>query len=422
LMKNHIHNVFKVSFIGLMLSLSACNQTSSEYDELLNVEQPFGFSWDAVFEPDETLKNSCAFKFLDKFFLDSEITTIQKSCLSESRDWSYFPKEEIPLPSKNGELSFVAQGSGEPLLYTYSYLHELFPTEETRKKKLLHAQRLKKVLSKKYGKPDMEGDFYNKDSSQAKFIKSKTERPCAFWVVDDFGILLCSERVIFGDGFEMGLDFFNLKRSSHGAALRDIALQQTEHHESMNDAAQKTPVKSALDDLNDWLNPSFGRCDSEELEPLEKVLGISSAEKQKLHGILSKYHGQSLAEYAIEFGSNYTPDELKKKHDKTLMYLLKTAADQGSARAMNEIGASLVYCYQGVQRDTALGKEWIDKATAGGSVVALKTQAYLHYSMTDEIVSKDNFVTLLKQCSEIDEDVCGKELKAFLEISEIVAK
>ncbi|WDI30306.1 hypothetical protein PUV54_10085 [Hyphococcus flavus] len=110
------------------------------------------------------------------------------------------------------------------------------------------------------------------------------------------------------------------------------------------------------------------RCTANNLQPIEDVWTL---ENKSLTEIIDDktedYRGDTLAYFGIIFfkdNSIIAVDEsmgdiTQEQRDKIVMYIFKRAAEQGSAIAKAEIGASLIFCYQDVKQDTISGLKWL---------------------------------------------------------------
>ena len=262
---------------------------------------------------------------------------------------------------------------------------------------------------------------YNQSSKQGFIAGNMGFQPCDFWLKKNVGIMLCSQRVILIDGIEMSLSFVRLDRAPYGPSLR-CAVNPSQTADC-NKASGATASESAdqsegagyLKTLADWLDPIVLKsCKSDELEPLEDIRRLSKAEEAELAAVLEAHSGDALALYAINEDDKAELDLPPKKLAKVRMYLFEKAAAQGSVIAMNEIGASLLYCFQFVERDLAAAQIWLEKAAVADDTLAMNSLALMHLSgMTQVINPVGAAVQLLERCSEIDADVCSKELSAL---------
>lgn len=145
------------------------------------------------------------------------------ACLADQTSKVFLSRSENPKWFQQGDISVTLLGGTLPASYSYSYLHNL--NRETpiqnRERREAHAGEIRKTLNQLYGRPIARGRF--EEYSEFGFIVSKqSNQPCGFWLIDKVGILLCAERVIYLDGFEMSLSFTRLDRIENSDAFLAI--------------------------------------------------------------------------------------------------------------------------------------------------------------------------------------------------------
>ena len=161
----------------------------------------------------------------------------------------------------------------------------------------------------------------------------------------------------------------------------------------------------ALDHLND--PDEFRNCDSEGLKPLEEVWSVSKEVNDRYVHHFVDATGDNLALKAIEFAENLDIELPARTRDRIVMFQFKLAAEQGSPIAMNEIGNSLLHCYQHVDQNLEDALWWLERAAANGDDYAMRSMAKMHIlGMTDIEQSRAVAEELLLKCAELGNEEC----------------
>jgi hypothetical protein len=409
-----------------IFTTASCEEKQPRIDPAdLDSQNPFGFSWHSYDGQGEQIGDHWAecrelVAQLGGLIAPTESEYFVKKCAKEKHTIIFVPSDRLSSSLRQGELGVVLRGESEPVLYNYSFLHRVLPNDDRKNKiqRREHASAIRRELNNIYGLPATAG-YYDQSSETGFVVAGDKERPCEFWLEENVGIMLCSERVILIDGIEMALSFIKLDRVPYGHALRcmvdpksaEVCGDTSEHN------SNKLTAKSVsfLEILANWLGPdNFRDCQSDNLEPIEKVWTLSETEKFKLAVVLETHSGEELALYTINYAEGPGSEIPTRTRDKILMFLFERAAAQGSATAMNEIGASLLYCYQHVQQDAKAAQNWLEKAALGGDTLAMKSLALMHLSgMTETINPSQEAVRLLEQCSRLDAELCSDESMAL---------
>lgn len=275
----------------------------------------------------------------------------------------------------------------------------------------------------------MRGRF--EEYSEFGFVVSKQpNQPCDFWLINTVGILLCSERVIYLDGFEMSLSFTRLDRIENGDDfLAMLAVNQGSGAANFNtgfarDAPTKLSASEKLRAASKLVDPGmFRRCQMSDLKPLSEIFENNAATDAGLAKILAQYRSDDLADYVFENFEALETEAQRFDKDTSALLLFKSAADQGSASGMNELGASLLYCYLGVARDLEAATDWLNRAADSGDQNAMASLARIHLSGLsglDQGKALALGLELLRRCSDIDPDVCEADFAALTAFSEML--
>lgn len=418
---------FSLFFFGLVI-ISSCYKIDNTIDEAyFALQKPFGLTWDVTDKYASDPESDCnqLIKSLSSVINSSQKEKALLECNSREHSTVYIPAEEIPQALNKGEISVGLLGGKKPVQYTYSFLHDWTPDKLAKKSKLrkAHAAGIKAQLIQLYGLPNTNG-YFDQGTQFGYVVENEIHQPCSFWLINDIGILLCSERVIMVDGTEMSLSFIRFDEDVVGKEVRNMALIASGAKPEPNGTEPKTvtisgyskPVLRKLADL--VYSDEFNRCGKSGLVPIQNVWAQSQSYNAKLENIYAKYSGDELAEFVFE-NSHQLEDKIPDiEQGLAMMLLLKHAAQQGSASAMNEIGASLLHCYQGIQQDVGAAEEWLDKAAKAGDAMAMQTLASMRLAnLTDSESPKNEALTLLDQCSQVSPEICAENfetLKSFM--------
>ena len=424
---------FRISFalFGSMI-ISSCGNVDDVIDEPnLNFEKPFGFTWETTDKFVADFQSDCnqLIESMGILLNTSEIDKALSDCESGEYSTSHLPYKEIPTGFDKGEFSVGLLGGTQPVLYSYSYLHDWGHDDLERKQQLrnAHASELNTRLIQLYGPPNTKGHF-NQSAQFGFIVDNEVEQPCSFWLIQDIGILLCSERVVMVDGVEMSLSFVNLKEEIVGNQVHNMAMIASGQKSTLNTIRAETQTKSSfskieLRKLSKLIFPDeVHGCRKSDLQPIGNIWAQQQSNNAKFVQIYENYAGDKLADYVFENAHDLESELPDIEQDLAVMLLLKHAADQGSAAAMNEIGGSLLYCYQGIQQDINAAILWLNKAVAAGDTMAKQTLAHLHLANLMGVENpKNEALKLLDQCSKANPEVCAEDfetLKAFMKPAE----
>lgn len=423
---------FTFAFLLSLLSVSCTNGDTLPESSDLSAKAPFGLGWDGTdqYSVDEgDCRNIVA--SITHLLSVTETEVVIDACLIDQVSGVFLSAEEIPEWFRRGELSVELAGGNLPVSYTYSYLHNLnveTPVQNSQRRQA-HAKKIRKTLNQLYGRPLAKGHF--EQFSKFGFVVSdETTPPCEYWQIDDVGVLLCSERVVLLDGYEMSLSFTRLDRAKNGGAFLDmLATPSVEEHTAQNDnylleESDETSISSALRTVSRFANRlKFRNCQRNDLKPLNEILQNDVTADLGLADILNRYEGDELAKYVFDnfgaLGSQLTNYD----EDTAALLLLKRAADQGSPLGMNEVGASLLYCYLGVEQDTGAAADWLGRAADGNNALAMASLARMQISGVSEgdpVEALRLGLDFLDRCAEIDPDLCEGDLNALWQLADML--
>lgn len=424
-------NILAILFVTISATASLITPAHAERQTpietaSLDYWQPFGFNWRSYDGGGQQIDighlESCRALIgkLDALIKPRQVEHFVTLCTEESYTTIFTPSDRLPPAFQQGELSVLYRGEFEPVSYNYSFLHRVLPNDaiaNTAQRKK-HASTIREHLNTLYGLPVAHG-YYDQGSHTGFVADENQDGPCAVWQKDNVAILLCSERVVLIDGIEMALSFARLDRAPNGRSLQCMIdpMSRDDCESATKPVSNDLPASKIrfLETLAKWVGPdSFRMCATDSLAPLETRLALSEADKASLTPVLETHAGDDLALYGVNYrdvAGNHAPRDTQEK---IILFLLNQAASQGSAMAMNEIGASLLYCFFGVQQDTSAAQAWLEKAAAGGDAYAMKSLALMHLAgLTNTENPHEDAMRLLEQCAVAEEQTCSKELAAL---------
>lgn len=421
---------FTLAVFGLLI-ISSCSKSQNTIDKTyFSFQKPFGLTWDATDKYAKEPEGDCnqLIESLGNLINPSQKETALVECYDQEYSTVNLPAKDIPQAFSRGEINIGLLGGKKPVRYTYSFLHYWTHDNSAQKSKLrkAHAAEIKTQLIQLYGPPSTSG-FFDQATQFGYVVKDEANQPCSFWLINDIGILLCSEREFMYDAIEMSLSFFRVDEEVVSKEFRNMALISSGKKPDLKDERQETGTilgysKPALRKLAELVySDKFNRCDKSDLLPIQDIWIQAKSNNAKLEKVYARYSGDELAEFLFE-NSHELGDKVPDiEQDLAIMLILKHAAEQGSATAMNEIGASLLHCYQGVQQDVDAAEKWLNKAANAGDAMAMQTLASMYLANLIASESpKNEALTVLEQCSKISPEICSENfqtLEAFVKLT-----
>ena len=175
---------------------------------------------------------------------------------------------------------------------------------------------------------------------------------------------------------------------------------------STNDSSlEGMSFREALNHISD--SDPFKNCDVEGLEPLAKVWSPPPRIRDQYADYFADATGEELALKVIEFSENLDIEIAPRARDQITMFQFKIAAEQNSSIAMNEIGSSLLHCYQHVEQNLEDALWWLEKAASNGDDYAMRSIANMHLlGMTDVAQPRRMARELLIRCAKLGNEDC----------------
>lgn len=411
----------------LTLVIAGCSPVDDRVPaEAMDFRSPLGIDWDQSGRElgvsrdarEQICKADAA--FLSAVFDSEEISVIVSECIDNESFYFEVPRERVPGVFKTYDIYgvFIPNKGVSLVEYTFDEKPLGTSTAEDNASRENHVSMVRQPLVEMYGNPNANGSYY--ETGLVGFVQhSQQDGPCDLWIVENVAIILCSNRVSVSDGVSASLTFARLDREPGS----DYVLRQFNSNDTalpfswFDNARHQSANESTLVTLLNWLGPeSYDSCNDDELKPLDDVWVLPANTEAEVRNRFGSAKGDQLAMKAIEHTWDINDDMISES--KRLMYLMKLASSQGSAIADNEIGASLVHCYQGVEQDIPRAIEWLNKAAIAGDEYAKASLARLH--LVGEIESDDptsQALELLKECAE-DDGACGAKLRALKRVKQ----
>ena len=434
--RNRVRKWEAVAIIIASLLLTSCRLNPDQASEGLELELPLGLSWEQspIYKTGIQAECRSDAQLLLNLFDKPELETIISACAAEKFEDIYIPANALHQNFRDGEGRAVINSNGEPVLIGFSYLHEINPTESSIQMKHERAANLKHQLEDLYGQPVASGNY--DDSNPLGFSVDTSESKdsnCSVWFISPWGIHLCNQRVVMVDGHEMSLEFFQFDRFPTTNVSNDEFLKQIESFYAGNNAAldkigdppeggAQFEVNNSIRLLSNWMNLSDFGCKQEGLQSLDAKSKLSPELADKFDDKIDGLNADALAEYSFDLHDSLRGEFDSDEIDKVILYLLQLAANQGSDTAMNEIGASLFFCYQGIQQNVTEAQIWFERARAlGNDLVYINLALIEAQNETWDSGKRQKVLELMDHCASKLPEHCGEEFNALYFLNELVS-
>lgn len=383
----------KILFAGaFVLTSNSCMENPDIFSEFLSHEKPLGYSWSLTKETKAKVRQSKEDECKSILELYAENSEFIKSlryegCLnSPFQEFMHYPSNLFENLD-GGVTSLITKNYSSAVLIEYNYLHDFrFEGEvERQKKRDKLSASINRNLQKLYGAPIVEG-VYEQGSVTGFKRSSKPNANCKYWEKDKIAIILCSSRVVMIDGTEMSLSYIDLEKHPNGEALRVEAGTLNEITAVNDNEIYQNPKNigngSILYSVEDWLSsPDFNNCRKNGLGSYEEQVAIGEEISNRIELDTSGLTLKNLENYALNISTEDKFDLTNKQHNQLTLHLLDFAAKRGSAIAKNEIGASLLFCYQDVSQDIETAKFYLKEASEMQDEIAQLTYAKMHIAL-----------------------------------------
>lgn len=417
---------FIIAFVALFLM--ACSSPEPLNREHLDPQNPLGLGWQTsnagvkisqiTTRRLNTRISNCKKKYnrLEKFLNGNFTDEYLEYCKSSILVDEGVLRKELPRFFRDSSISVTRNHKFDPVMYEYSYGHEIGPAHTLQKTRIEKYNFLKTELVELLGEPQLWGDIW--EYGDSFFIHTEKEKAsCSVWVKNSIAIYLCSERIKYIDGVETSLIFLDMENHPYGKSIAKelrIILDINPSRSQSKFLGSEEHLSALLLWTGETAGTDFPGCQKDGNIPLTERAKVSADTIKLLQPLLSKYSGQSLMEYMYEHVIEIEEIVPDANIENVITYLIFTAAQDGSGGAYNEIGASLLYCYQDVQQNYDEAILWFEKAIAKKEPLAYRSKALLHImGKTDSIAPRKEAMELLERCSEIDPEACSAELAAL---------
>lgn len=147
------------------------------------------------------------------------------------------------------------------------------------------------------------------------------------------------------------------------------------------------------------------KCEDAGLLPLEEASALPAETSANWDRQIDGLDGDQVARFAIEYADN--SDQDAEDFNANLLYLLIRSAERGSGIGSNEVGASLMYCYNGVARDDLAAATWLQRAVDKRDTTAMYSLSRLHIEgRLGEASSVETGMALVRQCAFLGNQEC----------------
>lgn len=420
---------------ALVLSVVSCRGQEDRIEPAaIDHRTPLGVEWNLTHEQtDEYTKEQrerCEERLrgLLTALPDKNTDRLVEDCVFNQPQEAFLDQAILPTGLDGGELSVVFANRDRASVIEYSYLHRVLPNfdDETQKLRDARFRKINRALVKRYGQPNAYGT-YDQSSETGFVLTEEAQKTCHAWIVDGIGIILCSQRVILIDGIEMSLSYINLATVPIGPTLNELILaggdsSADDQFPAIDVRTNDSLIEGAglLDALEHFLSDDdFKYCRGDDLDPVTHVWTLSDEEELAFRPVLEELTADALAEYAIEYAGNLDINIEARQRERHTLFLLKRAADQGSSIAQNEIGASLLYCYNHVSQDLEKARFWFEAAIQGGDTLAMNSLARMHMlGMTDAPDAEQEVRRLLAECGTTNPQLCADTRQALATLAD----
>lgn len=419
--------VFSFFIFGASLLLLSCAPSDPATDKDLSYRSPFGLTWQNTdnirprkghdFLPDNP-SHLCGrpSERLEKFLGASLSAEYLKQCESTHFSDDYVLSTKVAKRFRDGSIRVSYNANNKPFLYHYSYGHEIAPALQLKDARHDKYNLLYGELINLYGNPIIKGDLLEGDY-YGFYEDYGMNQSCSIWTKKSIVIILCNELVQLIDGIETALVFINLNAHPDASTLAstlDLDWEPKVEPKENVFLSNEEHIRTLLNWTGESYGEDFPGCKKDGNIPLSERAKVSADTIKLLQPLLSKYSGQSLMEYIYEHVIEIEEIVPDANIENVITYLIFTAAQDGSGGAYNEIGASLLYCYQDVQQNYDEAIIWFEKAITKKEPLAYRSMALLHImGKTESIASRKEAMELLERCSEIDPEACSAELAAL---------
>jgi len=425
-----------LALLSALLFLGCSDASNNRIDALINHTEPFGISQALTTKQLEIVRRKIEEKCEIYFNLSGEqskiITEINyKICLNSAFHSTILL--DVPNLKNTENLTITTKNGAIPLMWELSYLHSLEDDAENIKKRQIHAKKFRKRLIKKYGKSSLKVNFDHFFLTDLR-KDSKEDYKCEVWLVEIISIILCDQRVVYTDGFEMSLSFVQLDQVPFGdqfiqkmnSSKIQLESGHTFNYKFFGDFLEEQYISqdSILSSIDNFPDETVKkRCDKNNIEPLTKRAKLSKPILDLITAEAKNLSADNLAYLGIEIASRERLELNDDDREKSATYLLLESARRGSAIGMNEIGASQLYCYLGVEQNMPQGVKWVQSTASKGDLNARYNLARVilaqKVNVSDPVAS---IKALLESCAKQGSEDCKKDLATITDYEPLISR
>ncbi len=150
----------------------------------------------------------------------------------------------------------------------------------------------------------------------------------------------------------------------------------------------------------------FSNCKKPNRQALEKFKTVDPALVETLGTSLADKSSEQLFDIGLEAFNATNNFTTKTDRNSLGLHILLLGATKGNAAAMNEIGASLAYCSNGVQQNLVESRLWLDRAAELGNELAMLNIGMLSLQNIPEFQDRKRGIAYIEKCVIDGEEDC----------------
>lgn len=159
-----------------------------------------------------------------------------------------------------------------------------------------------------------------------------------------------------------------------------------------------------------WVNSTdFRDCKKENLVTFDLLAQTYPDLSRVADKYIKHYKGDTLAQIAFDLPKEDALDLSENEQITLALFMLLKAAKQGSNEAVNEMGASLLYCYGGIKQDLYEAGKVFSQAAKKGDVLSMHALALMYLAGMVKIDNPERAASsLLWRCAWKGSQECIK--------------
>jgi TPR repeat protein len=169
-------------------------------------------------------------------------------------------------------------------------------------------------------------------------------------------------------------------------------------------AAREAARAEGLERMTEFVaaKTPFAACEAEDLRPFDEVVALPASERAEIDREAERRAADELFRAGT---ARYRGGDIAAAN-----YLFLKAAEAGSAEAMNEVGATMLNCYDGVRQDVPGARRWLARAAEAGDPLATGHLGRLYLLGAGGRLDQARGLVLISQCAELGDEECQQEM------------